>query len=345
MQARHFARWYTSMGEFTADIRDDILPNTANNFISLTNSGFYDGLLFYGIQAGYVIRDGDPLGNGTGGPGYNIPFEYSSLLHHDSPGVFGMQHISTPSSSGSRYYFTLAATPQLDGLCANFGKVFDGLDVVLAIGQVPVDANYQPLTNVYIDSLRILDLVINNAYPSPDNLVIVNSGNPLPVFSVEAYNSDFSVQYGWYIDEVLLPDSTGITFTPHFSVLGNHTVKCKAYDDQMSWTTLWNVLVIYIANEDATSSPAGFSVHSVSPNPFSSQTKLSYSLECPAPVSFSVFDAKGKLLHSEILTGDKGTQTTLWQAQANGKPLPSGIYLLRLSDGKQTQTRKAVLIR
>ena len=178
------------------------------------------------------------MGTGYGGPGYTIPDEFSPLLHHDSAGVLAMARTSQPNSAGSQYYITLAPTPHLDGSYAIFGKVFEGLDTVLAIGQVPVDGNNHPINNVYIDSLRILDMVIYNVSPNPDSLVHIAAGSP-QIFVVEAFNMDLTVVFEWYIDDVLQPQVTELMFEPVFQSYGMHTVKCVTSTNQVTWTTTW----------------------------------------------------------------------------------------------------------
>jgi len=194
LSGRCFARWWTTLGTFTADLRDEIVPITAGNFITLTNSGFYNGLHFHRVMAGFVIQDGDPLVTVFGGSGYTIQDEFSPLLHHDSAGILAMAKTSLPNSAGSQYYITLSPQPSLDGRYAIFGKVFEGLDVVQAIGLVPVDASNHPINNVFIDSLKILDMMILDISPNPDSVVVFDSLTPIP-FAIEAFNSNMSVQY------------------------------------------------------------------------------------------------------------------------------------------------------
>ncbi|MDD2596640.1 MAG: peptidylprolyl isomerase, partial [Candidatus Cloacimonetes bacterium] len=110
LSARIFARWHTSMGSFTAELYDEIVPITAHNFRDLANAGFYNNLIFHRVIEGFVIQDGCPYGTGTGGPGYTIPDEYSPLLNHNEAGILSMARTSAPNSAGSQYFFTLAPT-------------------------------------------------------------------------------------------------------------------------------------------------------------------------------------------------------------------------------------------
>lgn len=88
--ARIFARWHTSMGSFTAELYDELVPITANNFRDLANAGFYNNLIFHRVIDGFMIQDGCPRGNGTGGPGYTIQDEFYPGLLHNHAGVLAM---------------------------------------------------------------------------------------------------------------------------------------------------------------------------------------------------------------------------------------------------------------
>jgi len=111
-----------------------VAPNTVKNFISLINKGFYNGLTFHRIVEGFVIQGGDPLGDGTGGPGYSIKGEFTANkfrnnLKHER-GVVSMARAQDPDSAGSQFFICVADVPALDGLYAAFGKVIEGMDVV-----------------------------------------------------------------------------------------------------------------------------------------------------------------------------------------------------------------------
>ncbi len=127
-------------------------PKTAENFLRLTNSGFYDGLTFHRIIPNFVIQGGDPAGDGTGGPGYSIPFEKASTKH--LRGFLGMARSQDPNSAGSQFYICLKELPSLDNNYVVFGKVIQGMDTVDKIaavktgpGDVPVDK--VTMTKVY----------------------------------------------------------------------------------------------------------------------------------------------------------------------------------------------------
>ena len=123
----------TTKGPIVARLFEAQAPITTENFISLVQSGFYDGLTFHRYVPNFVIQGGDPSGNGTGGSGKNIKLEVSPDLKHDAAGVMAMARSASPDSASSQFYFTLAAAPHLDGGYAVFGKVMEGLDNVLAL--------------------------------------------------------------------------------------------------------------------------------------------------------------------------------------------------------------------
>jgi cyclophilin family peptidyl-prolyl cis-trans isomerase len=345
LQGRQFARWFTTLGSFTADLRDEVVPITAGNFIDLTNDGFYDGLHFHRVVAGFVIQDGDPLGNGYGGPGYTIPDEFSPLLHHDGPGVLAMAHTSAPNSAGSQYYITLAATPWLDGAYAIFGRVFQGLDVVMAIGNVAVDANDHPINNVYIDSLRVLDLAIYGVSPDTSAVVMFDVQNPIP-FSVEAYNPDMSVVYQWFIDDILQPQFTEMTMIPEFSyTMNSHTVKCTTSTEQVAWTTEWQVETNAVGNQDESLPPPELRITRLYPNPFKNRTSLTFNSTKAGEMQISVYDVKGRIVKTDTVQNKTGLNNWTWNGQDNtGKVAAPGVYILKIKAGQNSRTAKAVLL-
>ncbi|HWQ60819.1 MAG TPA: peptidylprolyl isomerase [Negativicutes bacterium] len=145
----------TSMGTFKAEIYGDKAPATAKNFVTLSNKGFYNGLIFHRVIDGFMIQGGDPNGNGTGGPGYTIPDEFDKDLRHASEGILSMANAG-PNTGGSQFFITLKATPHLDGKHAVFGRVTEGMDVVRAIGKVKTGANDKPVTDVVIKKITIV---------------------------------------------------------------------------------------------------------------------------------------------------------------------------------------------
>lgn len=134
---------------FKAELYPEIAPNTVNNFLSLVNKGFYDGLIFHRVIAGFMIQGGDPLGTGTGGPGYHIKGEFrangfSNPLRHER-GVLSMARAQMPDSAGSQFFVMHADAYYLDGQYAAFGKVIEGMETVDMIASVPTDFRDRPL--------------------------------------------------------------------------------------------------------------------------------------------------------------------------------------------------------
>ena len=152
--ANPIAVFETSKGTFEIELYKDKAPKTAENFITLVNKGFYDGLIFHRVIDGFMIQGGDPNGNGTGGPGYTIPDEFHKDLKHSSEGILSMANAG-PNTGGSQFFITLAKTPWLDGHHAVFGKVVKGMEVVRAIGKVECDFQDKPLEDVVIKKITI----------------------------------------------------------------------------------------------------------------------------------------------------------------------------------------------
>ena len=115
-----------------AELYPEVAPNTVNNFISLVNRGYYDGIIFHRVIRGFMIQGGDPEGTGMGGPGYSIQgeFNYNGFandLKH-TPGVLSMARAMDPDSAGSQFFIMHEAAPHLDGQYAAFGKIIEGMD-------------------------------------------------------------------------------------------------------------------------------------------------------------------------------------------------------------------------
>ena len=146
-------------GVMKLELYPDVAPNTVRNFISLANSGFYDGLTFHRIIAGFMIQGGDPDGNGMGGPGYSIKGEFSgngfenNLLH--KRGVISMARAMDPDSAGSQFFIMHVDYPYLDGQYAAFGMMTEGFTVLDKIATTKTDRNDAPLTPVVIDTIRV----------------------------------------------------------------------------------------------------------------------------------------------------------------------------------------------
>ncbi|MDO4567529.1 MAG: peptidylprolyl isomerase [Clostridia bacterium] len=130
-------------------------PNTARNFLSLVQSGFYDGLGFHRIIPGFMIQGGCPNGTGTGGPGYSIRGEFAAN-GFDNPlkhtrGVISMARSMNPNSAGSQFFIMHADAPHLDGQYAAFGRVVEGMEVVDEIASYPTDRADRPMVSARIE--------------------------------------------------------------------------------------------------------------------------------------------------------------------------------------------------
>ena len=153
-----------------AELYPEIAPNTVNNFISLVQKGFYDGLIFHRVISGFMIQGGDPQGTGMGGPGYSIKGEFAmngvrNDLKH-TRGVLSMARSMIPNSAGSQFFIMHANAPHLDGQYAAFGKVVEGLDVVDKIASVRTGWQDKPVEEQKIQSMTVE--LFGETYPEPE---------------------------------------------------------------------------------------------------------------------------------------------------------------------------------
>lgn len=152
-----------------AELYPDIAPNTVNNFISLINKHFYDGLIFHRVIRGFMIQGGCPDGTGMGGPGYEIKGEFAQngikndLKHTE--GVLSMARAMDPDSAGSQFFIMHRNAPHLDGGYAAFGKVIEGMDVVNRIAETPT-YNDRPYENQVMQSVTVETFGVE--YPEPE---------------------------------------------------------------------------------------------------------------------------------------------------------------------------------
>lgn len=157
-------------GVIKAELYPDIAPVTVNNFISLINRHFYDGLIFHRVIKGFMIQGGCPDGNGMGGPGYCIKGEFAqngienSLRHTE--GVLSMARAMNPNSAGSQFFIMHKAAPHLDGSYAAFGKVTEGMDIVNKIAETRTDYGDRPLEKQVIKSMTVDTFGVD--YPEPE---------------------------------------------------------------------------------------------------------------------------------------------------------------------------------
>lgn len=147
--------------KMAGELYEDIAPVTVANFEELANDGFYDGLIFHRVIPGFMIQGGDPLGNGTGGPGYTIKGEFKSNgfdnnLKHER-GVLSMARSMNPNSAGSQFFIMTDDAPHLDGMYASFGKVTSGMEEADRIVSVDRDMMDKPREDQVIKQVRVTE--------------------------------------------------------------------------------------------------------------------------------------------------------------------------------------------
>ena len=153
-----------------AELYPEIAPVSVNNFISLINKSYYDGLIFHRVIRGFMIQGGCPQGTGMGGPGYTIKGEFSQngfpndLKHTE--GVLSMARAMHPDSAGSQFFIMHKTSPHLDGSYAAFGKVIEGMDVVNKIADERTDYSDRPLEEQKIKSMTVDTFGVE--YPEPE---------------------------------------------------------------------------------------------------------------------------------------------------------------------------------
>jgi peptidyl-prolyl cis-trans isomerase A (cyclophilin A) len=152
--ANRKAIFNTNKGTFSIELYEDKAPVTTKNFIKLIQDGFYDGLIFHRVIKDFMIQGGCPEGSGRGGPGYTIKDEFHPDLKHECEGILSMANAG-PNTGGSQFFITVAPTPWLDGHHAVFGKVVDGMDVVLNISKVATVRNDKPMEDVVINKITL----------------------------------------------------------------------------------------------------------------------------------------------------------------------------------------------
>ena len=137
----------TEKGDFVIELYADKAPKTVNNFVFLARDGFYDGVTFHRVIKGFMAQSGDPTGTGTGGPGYKFADEFHPALRHNAPGILSMANAG-PGTNGSQFFITHGPTPHLDNKHSVFGKLIQGMDVVLAIPERDPARASQPGTKI-----------------------------------------------------------------------------------------------------------------------------------------------------------------------------------------------------
>ena len=146
-------------GVMKLELYPDIAPKTVDNFVSLVEKKFYDGLIFHRVIKGFMIQGGDPEGTGMGGPGYSIPGEFSAngfennLKHTE--GVISMARSMDPDSAGSQLFIMHKNSPHLDGSYAAFGKIIEGMEVVNKIAETKTDWSDRPMEDQIMESVTV----------------------------------------------------------------------------------------------------------------------------------------------------------------------------------------------
>jgi len=154
LKKNYFATFKTDKGDIKVELFASKVPNTVNNFVFLAREGFYNDTIFHRVIPDFMAQGGDPTGTGRGGPGYSFRDEFDPTLKHDKPGILSMANAG-PNTNGSQFFLTHVPTPWLDNKHAVFGKVIEGLDVLLAIP--PRDPNLFGAPAVKLNSVEIIE--------------------------------------------------------------------------------------------------------------------------------------------------------------------------------------------
>ena len=165
-----YARFVTSMGDIVLRLEEQRAPKTVRNFVGLTtgtqewvhprtgqaqkSTPYYDGTIFHRVIPNFMIQGGDPLGQGTGGPGYQFADEFHPELRHSGPGVLSMANAG-PGTNGSQFFVTERATPHLDGKHSVFGQAVTGLDIIGKIARAPTASRDKPREDVVLQRVEL----------------------------------------------------------------------------------------------------------------------------------------------------------------------------------------------
>ena len=164
-----YARFSTTEGPFTARLFGEQAPKTVENFVGLADgtrewtdprtrqkvtAPYYNGVIFHRVIDGFMVQTGDPLGQGTGGPGYTFADEFHASLRHDRAGIMSMANAG-PNTNGGQFFITLGPTPHLDDRHSVFGEVTEGMDVVRRIGSTATGRQDRPVKDVVIETVTI----------------------------------------------------------------------------------------------------------------------------------------------------------------------------------------------
>lgn len=144
---KYTATFKTEKGDFVVELYADKAPQTVNNFVFLARDKFYDGVTFHRVIRDFMAQGGDPTGSGAGGPGYKFGDEFHPSLRHNGPGILSMANAG-PGTNGSQFFITYGPTPHLDNKHSIFGKVIQGMDIVLSIPDRDPGRATQPGTKI-----------------------------------------------------------------------------------------------------------------------------------------------------------------------------------------------------
>jgi cyclophilin family peptidyl-prolyl cis-trans isomerase len=191
VQAQTNVVFYTNMGNFMIEIREDLVPITGNNFLDLVNDKYYDGIIFHRVIDDFMIQGGDPTGTGSGGPGYTIEDEFHPDL--DNAQMTISMANAGPDTGGSQFFINLTDNFYLDYDVAPleyahpvFGIVTEGFEVVQDIGGVATNASDRPIADVVMDSIRVTDdyVPLGIASSEPNKNAVSIYPNPLTDLSI-----------------------------------------------------------------------------------------------------------------------------------------------------------------
>ena len=155
IKKKYSATLETDKGNIVVELFADKTPNTVNNFVFLSQEGFYDGTIFHRVIADFMVQGGDPTGSGSGGPGYRFADEFHQSLQHSKPGILSMANAG-PGTNGSQFFITHIPTPWLDNKHSVFGQVTSGMDVLLSIP--PRDPMRPEYSGVVLKTVTITEI-------------------------------------------------------------------------------------------------------------------------------------------------------------------------------------------
>ena len=155
-QKNYQATLETGKGDIVVELYAEQVPRTVNNFVFLARQGFYDDTVFHRVIDNFMAQAGDPTGTGRGGPGYRFDDEFHPDLRHDQPGILSMANAG-PDTNGSQFFITHVPTPWLDNKHSVFGKVVEGMDVLMSIPERDPRNVNAPAVSLETVTIEVLD--------------------------------------------------------------------------------------------------------------------------------------------------------------------------------------------